>query len=248
MKVRSLGTGGAFDKVSSSFIIESNEYKILFDAGHGIFDILKESGEISDITEIFISHTHFDHIGELERIIFYRFFFLNKPTKVIAGEKVIDRLNDIFKNTFNTVYENGKLNPVNMCTFNVISKETTEFLRFINENTILNVIEVNHIATPCYGLQIKEYSEDSSNYNSIIISGDTKASINIKNEMIRLVNDDTCKKVVVLHDFSNWDNPFNNIHCCQSDFDFYYKDILNISDKINFIKYHDNGDPISISI
>ena len=62
-----LGTGSAFPKHSynSCFIIKSNDFSLLSDAGggNGIFERLERVGITpSDLTHFIISHAHTDHI------------------------------------------------------------------------------------------------------------------------------------------------------------------------------------------
>ena len=208
--VTKLGNGGAFSEVSSAFLIEG-EKTILFDCGHGIFSKVKDE----DIDYIFISHTHLDHISDLERLIYFRYFVRGLKTTILSGSKVIEELESIFKNKFNTIYVNGQNKPVEMVEYKTIKEVDLP----------LKGIEVNHGPFNCYGLYL--YHDD------ILISGDTKASYNIF-EVIK--NHIQYNDIKVYHDFSSG-LSHNNIHCCKDDFNSVYFELLE-NEKIKWEFYH----------
>jgi len=221
IKVKSIGTGGGFDYKSSSFLIEDDGVTILFDAGYGVFEYLKENNKLEDITYIFISHTHFDHIGNLEQIIFYRYFVLGRTTTIISGKDVLIKLKNIFED-INTVYENGTIKEQNIAFFNNLNAYDSKY----------SAVKGNHIVTPSYGFAIKD---------KLLISGDTKASIDIMDWMRFNTHS------IVLHDYSDWNEPLDNIHFTEYEYEKKYKSIIENS-KINFIKYHNSCDEISFTI
>ncbi len=68
MKVTFLGAGSAFSRKhgNSNLLIESGGIKLLIDCSRFCPPTLEEYGlSSSDITHIFISHLHADHIGGL---------------------------------------------------------------------------------------------------------------------------------------------------------------------------------------
>lgn len=75
-----LGTGSAFNTElgnTSAFIKEGNSL-FLIDCGSSTFKVLKESNILNDVKhlEVFITHTHADHVGSLADLIFYMHFVM----------------------------------------------------------------------------------------------------------------------------------------------------------------------------
>ena len=66
MKITCLGTGSPEShakRASSGYLIEIGNDKVLFDCGGGVISRLIEAGHMpSDITHVFLTHLHSDHI------------------------------------------------------------------------------------------------------------------------------------------------------------------------------------------
>lgn len=73
MNITLLGTGSpeaSTRRASSGYLIEVNSDVILLDCGGGVFDRLLQSGhKPSDITHLFFSHLHSDHMMDYARLI-----------------------------------------------------------------------------------------------------------------------------------------------------------------------------------
>jgi len=73
MKLTVLGSGSPeayVRRASSGYLLEIAEDVILFDCGGGVFDNLLRSGrKPSDITHIFFSHLHSDHMMDYARLV-----------------------------------------------------------------------------------------------------------------------------------------------------------------------------------
>lgn len=88
MKLTILGSGSPeayVRRASSGYLIETGEDVILFDCGGGVFDNLLRSGrEPSDITHIFFSHLHSDHMMDYARLIHAAWDAQASPVKVFG--------------------------------------------------------------------------------------------------------------------------------------------------------------------
>ncbi len=77
MKITTLGSGSAFTlkNYQTSFLIETKEKKLLFDCGGDVRFALRDIGlTYKDITDVYISHLHGDHVGGLEWLGFTKYF------------------------------------------------------------------------------------------------------------------------------------------------------------------------------
>lgn len=77
MKLQFLGSGSAFtlNNYQSNMLLTNGNDKLLIDCGSDIRFSLREAGySYKDITEVYISHLHADHIGGLEYLGFTRRF------------------------------------------------------------------------------------------------------------------------------------------------------------------------------
>jgi len=224
-----IGSGGAFDtaKLNSSFLIhkEGDNRKILIDCGYNVFHYIKENNY--DIEDVLITHTHFDHIGSLESLIYYNYFVKGIQTNVFSGPKVVERLKYILD--VNKIYYNGEIIPTEICKIRNLDG------LYPNHYEIL---EMNHIVTPSYGFVFKGYEKNNPKY--IVITGDTKASKRfaswIENKFKEIPN----LKMVIYQDFSEWDNPLENIHCCKTDFEETYSTLIE-KYNLKFIFYHNDS-------
>jgi ribonuclease Z len=73
MKITLLGTGSPeayLRRASSGYLVEIGEDRILLDCGGGVYDRLVQSGRLpSDITHLFFSHLHTDHMMDYGRLV-----------------------------------------------------------------------------------------------------------------------------------------------------------------------------------
>jgi ribonuclease Z len=72
MRLWLLGTGTpepSLNRASSGYVIQVNSDFIIFDHGFGSYHRLMQLGiPVTNITHVFLSHYHFDHIGDLPRL------------------------------------------------------------------------------------------------------------------------------------------------------------------------------------
>lgn len=102
MKITLLGTGTpipSLKRSSSSYMIEIGQDLILLDHGPGAFQRLMQTGKkAQDVTHVFISHLHFDHCGDLPRLVHHQWDAVGglKPRFKIYGppgtQEMMDRL------------------------------------------------------------------------------------------------------------------------------------------------------------
>ena len=73
MKITFLGTGCPEPnprRASSGYLVETGQHRILLDCGGGVYDRLVASGRRpSDITHLFFSHLHSDHMMDYARLV-----------------------------------------------------------------------------------------------------------------------------------------------------------------------------------
>ena len=76
MRIRLLGTGTptpSLKRMSSSYLVELGDRKILFDCGPGAYHRLLESGvKPTQITDVFFTHLHYDHCLDYIRLVMTR--------------------------------------------------------------------------------------------------------------------------------------------------------------------------------
>jgi ribonuclease Z len=76
MRIRLLGTGTptpSLKRMSSGYLIETGDRKILFDFGPGAYHRLLESGvKPVQITDVFFTHLHYDHCLDYIRLLMTR--------------------------------------------------------------------------------------------------------------------------------------------------------------------------------
>jgi ribonuclease BN (tRNA processing enzyme) len=98
MKLTILGSGSPeayIRRASSGYLLEIGEDKILFDCGGGVFDNLVRSGRLpSDITHLFFTHLHTDHMMDYARLVHAAWDEGAPPLKV-WGPKPIARQTEL---------------------------------------------------------------------------------------------------------------------------------------------------------
>ena len=88
MKLTILGSGSPeayVRRASSGYLIEAGSDVILFDCGGGVFDTLLRAGrKPSDITHLFFSHLHSDHMMDYARLVHAAWDEGGAPLKVFG--------------------------------------------------------------------------------------------------------------------------------------------------------------------
>ncbi len=98
MKVVLLGTGGPRPdprRNASTTLVRLEEEDILFDAGRGVVNQLVRAGvPLSRLNPVFITHHHFDHIGDLYDVMLATWMYGRKETLRIYGPPETRRIVD----------------------------------------------------------------------------------------------------------------------------------------------------------
>jgi len=222
MRITIIGGGDAFSDDNSSFLIEIENKKILFDCSENTFKYIKNNN--IDIDYVFISHTHSDHINGLEKLIFYNYFFKNNKINIIANKEI--NLEKYLPKE--EIYYNGERIKVHM--YNLY--DNLNILNAFLQPYKFKMIKGNHIVLPSYGLEIIYNLYPENKY--LFISGDTKASYNIYSRL-KEISENKFLKTVVFHDFQ-FGNSLNSIHMCSDDFELYN----DIKDKFEWYLYHND--------
>jgi len=94
MKITFLGISGALSYgYNSNMLIENGGSCLLFDCGE---DIVASLGGASrtpeEITDVFISHLHYDHMGGLSWLGYYSYFIMKKRLTLFIHESMISDL------------------------------------------------------------------------------------------------------------------------------------------------------------
>ena len=226
MRVKQLGNGGGLSPTdtNSSFLIECNKDDyLLFDCGHNVMERLLKSDTkdlVKDINNVFISHIHDDHIGNLGVLIYYRYFVLGKATNIIyANDQVRDYINLM---NYDEILVGGKTVTKELIYMSYCPR--SYFGSTIKDHGIFDT-KGFHGSMKSNGILIENDTE------VLFISGDTKASEHIEESVVSKIKG---RKFLGFHDYSYWNAPSRNVHACEGDFEIEYsKEFQN-----QCIKYH----------
>ncbi len=94
MKLTFLGVSSALSPgYNSNILIEDGESVMLFDCGEDIKHSLKASGrKPEELTDVYISHLHFDHCAGLSWLGYYSYFILKKRLTLYIHESMVSDL------------------------------------------------------------------------------------------------------------------------------------------------------------
>src|SRR4030042_1937438 len=126
MKVTFLGVGSAFSRKhrKSNILIESGKIKLLVDCSCSCPPALEKYGlSLKDITHLFITHLHSDHISGVEEIAFMTRLVYKTPAILLATESLLDRLwNCTLRGGLEYIEETpGVETPQTLCDFFVLN-------------------------------------------------------------------------------------------------------------------------------
>lgn len=161
MKLTFLGSGSAFtvgaDNFQSNMLLVSEQgNKLLIDCGSDIRFSLNTAGlSYLDITDIYISHLHADHVGGLEHIGFSTKFDprCNKPILYLSKELA----SQLWNNTLSGGMRSIEGDVADLDTFFKVNKIEHDNYFFTWEDIQFNLVKTIHVnngyfITPSYGL------------------------------------------------------------------------------------------------
>lgn len=166
-----LGSGTcvpSLTRSSCAVLVQSGEEKILFDVGPGTMRRLLEIDvTVCEITRIFLSHFHPDHVGELVSFLFSNKYSREKrrtrPLTLVAGEGVLS-----FFNGLKAVFGEWIILPPEL--FELKSLKTTGPDTILFNNIRVNSTPVVHRPESLAFRFTGEHGE------SVVYSGDTDES------------------------------------------------------------------------
>lgn len=165
MELLFLGRGAAFypEEGSNSAFFFDNDELFLIDCGETTFLSIIDNNLLDgvDNVNIFITHTHSDHVGSLGTLIMYLYYNLGKKAKVIVPGSDCEILGAL------KLYECN-----NICDVLLTNELSNNYSSFYD----VNYVETIHTDNKkCYGLVFNTES------GIVYYSGDTKSFDTIKN-------------------------------------------------------------------
>lgn len=226
MLLKQLGNGGAFNfqDTNSSFLISVGESTdLIFDCGYSVYAKLRQQeidGKINlqNLKHVFISHMDDDHMGSLKTLILFMFFSKQISLQIHCDKSIYNELK-IYLSDIVGVMDNGVIIPTEIYKLTWMSKTTIG-------NVYLETIKVKHNKDTA-GLYF-----NSPDKTDLFISGDTIAEKSIENFVVS-----KNKKVVIFHDYNNWDCPEKQIHACKRNIEEVYS--KDFADSLNYFHNDD---------
>ncbi len=180
MKVTFLGVGSAFSRkyATSNVLVESGSIKLLIDCSHSGPRALEKYGLLlKDITHVFITHLHADHISGLEEYAFRSKLIYKQKPVLLTTDALLDRLwTASLRGGLEYIEKTpGNSYPHTLHDFFHPKPVVSQQWSPIGENSGLRIYlhPTNHVkAMESYGLEVEELPGGQA--KRFLFSGDTK--------------------------------------------------------------------------
>jgi ribonuclease BN (tRNA processing enzyme) len=235
-------SGLALSGVSTSFIImyyKNNQpefalvdcgYNVLQEAAKAIKELfakinyidkeLTDYEALSYINRVFVTHAHMDHVAEIEKLIYIKYFMENKKLNISASVDVLSELKN--KLPKEKIFKECQIVDKKLYNFTRLAniKETDPLFEALNDNLYVSKFNTFHPTVFSCGFTfINEATE-----KALMITGDTKA-IKLIEEVYHYLKNKNYN-VTVFHDFSKFNQACNSIHACENDMQIYSEEFM----------------------
>ncbi|WP_089320159.1 MBL fold metallo-hydrolase [Pontibacter ummariensis] len=187
MRIKFLGTGGAFDTdyLNSAALLEFRGITLLIDCGFTVFPTLVSKNLVQKVDHVILTHLHNDHCGSLATFLLYKSIVekSKKPVILYPSEQFKQQLTSFLR---------------------IQLKEPEKYAEFVPLDQFEGVIAVDTYGQHSEGLQTYSYIFD--NDSRIVYSGDLGKPDVLFEKLERLPAKETC----VFHDITF--NPENTGH------------------------------------
>jgi ribonuclease Z len=179
IKVTLLGTAGPEyfpDRLGISTLVEANGQKLLFDTGPGVNQRLYQSGvNPKEISKIFLTHLHSDHIGGLPDLWMTPWFLLGRDHGLElwgpeGSAQMVDGMRKMFGHDLEARV--NKFNPIENLAIQI--HVVSDGVVFDKDGIKVTAFPVEHAdGNPAFGYRI------DANSHAVVLSGDTTLNANV---------------------------------------------------------------------